>query len=142
MTDGTGDAVFDAGMTVRRMVLGDDHVDRATREATAFTAPFQEYATRNAWGGVWTRPGLDLRTRSCLTVALLAALRCEHELRMHLRGALRNGVTARELQEVLLQVAVYAGVPAANSAFAIAQATLAEEGVPEALRPAGDRERR
>lgn len=136
MTGATGDAVFDAGMAVRRRVLGDQHVDRATGQATAFTAPFQELVTRNAWGSVWTRPGLDLRTRSCLTVALLAALRCEQELPMHLRGALRNGVTPAELQEVLLHVAVYAGVPAANSAFAIAQATLAEEGVPEALRPA------
>jgi 4-carboxymuconolactone decarboxylase len=142
MTDATGgptgDAAFDAGMAVRRAVLGDDHVDRATKGATVFTAPFQELATRYAWGGTWARPNLDRRTRSCLTVALLAALRCENELPIHLRGALRNGVTPRELQEVLLQVAVYAGVPAANSAFAIAQRTLAEDGVAEALRPASE----
>ncbi len=136
MSDTTADATFDAGMAVRRQVLGDDHVDRATKGATAFTAPFQELVTRQAWGGVWTRPGLDRRTRSCLVVALLAALHCENELPMHIRGALRNGVTPTELQEVLLQVAVYAGVPAANSAFAVAQRTLAEAGVPEAQRPA------
>jgi len=133
----TGDAIFDAGMAVRRRVLGDDHVDRGTRNATVFSAPFQELTTRNAWGTVWTRPGLDLRTRSCLTVALLAALHCENELPMHIRGALRNSVTPQELQEVLLQVGVYAGIPAAHSAFAVAQATLAEAGVPEALTPAG-----
>ncbi len=135
---GTSDAAFDAGMAVRRAVLGDDHVDRANNGATVFTAPFQEFVTRYAWGGVWTRPGLDRRTRSCLTVALLAALHCENELPMHLRGALRNGVTPQELQEVLLQVAVYAGVPAANSAFAVAQRTLAEDGAAAALRPASE----
>jgi 4-carboxymuconolactone decarboxylase len=126
------DATFEAGMAVRREVLGDAHVDRATATATAFTAPFQEFVTSCGWGAVWTRPGLDRRTRSCVTLALLAALRCEQELAMHVRGALRNGVSPQEIQEVLLHTAVYAGVPAANTAFAIAQRTLAEAGVAEA----------
>jgi 4-carboxymuconolactone decarboxylase len=123
------DASFDAGMSVRRQVLGDAHVDRASAQATAFTAPFQEFITRCGWGAVWTRPGLDRRTRSLVTLALLTALRCEGELPMHVRGALRNGATPREIQEVLLHTAVYAGVPAANTAFALAQRTLAEDGV-------------
>jgi 4-carboxymuconolactone decarboxylase len=117
---------FDAGMEVRRAVLGDDQVDRTLARQDEFTAPFQEFITRYAWGGVWGRPGLDRRTRSCVTVALLTALRSHDELALHIRGALRNGVTPDELREVLLHTAVYAGVPAANSAFAVAQPILAE----------------
>jgi 4-carboxymuconolactone decarboxylase len=117
----------DEGMRVRREVLGDEHVDRAIAKTTDFTAPFQEYITRAAWGDVWTRPGLDRRTRSMLTLALLTALRYEDELAMHVRAARRNGVTPEEIAEVLLHSAVYAGVPAANVAFAIAQRTLAED---------------
>jgi 3-oxoadipate enol-lactonase/4-carboxymuconolactone decarboxylase len=113
-------------MAVRRQVLGDDHVDRANAGKTPFTAEFQEFITRYAWGGIWTRPGLDRRTRSCITVAMLAALGRHEELALHVRAALRNGVTRDELREVLLQTAVYAGVPAANSAFSIANRTLQE----------------
>ena len=120
------------GMAVRRAVLGDDHVDRASAAASAFTRPWQEHITSTAWGQVWARPGLDRRTRSMLTVALLAALHCDDELPMHVRAAIGNGVTPAELTEVLLHTSVYAGVPAANSAFAIAQRVLAELGLPEA----------
>jgi 4-carboxymuconolactone decarboxylase len=113
------------GMAVRRQVLGDAHVDRAVAGTDAFTADFQDFITRYAWGEVWDRPGLDRRTRSCVTLAALAALRHDAELAMHVRAALRNGLTRAEIAEVLLQVAVYAGVPAANRAFAVAQAELA-----------------
>src|SRR5437588_5812864 len=116
----------DAGLDVRRAVLGDAHVDRALARQDEFTAPFQDFITRYAWGEVWARPGLDRRTRSCVTVALLTALRSHEELALHIRAALRNGVTPDELQEVLLHTAVYAGVPAANSAFALAQEIPAE----------------
>jgi 4-carboxymuconolactone decarboxylase len=122
------DPVYEAGMATRRAVLGDAHVDRAVAGTTAFTAPFQDLITRYAWGSVWTRPGLDRRVRSCLTLALLTALRCDEELAMHVRAALRNGLTADEIAEVILHTAVYAGVPAANSAFAVAQRVLAEAG--------------
>jgi 4-carboxymuconolactone decarboxylase len=115
-----------AGMAVRREVLGDAHVDRAVARTDAFTADFQDLITRYAWGEIWTRDGLDRRTRSCVTLAVLATLRCEEELAMHVRAALRNGLRPDEIKEVLLQVAIYAGVPAANTAFAIAQRTLAE----------------
>ena len=117
------------GMRVRREVLGDAHVDRAEAAKTAFTADFQDYITRCAWGEVWTRPGLDRRTRSCITVAMLVALGHLEELKLHLRGALNNGVTVDELKEVLLQAAVYAGVPAANSAFRVANELLVAEGL-------------
>ena len=116
----------DTGMEIRREVLGDEYVDAALARQDEFTAPFQDFITRYAWGDVWSRPGLDRRTRSCITVALLAALGHDRELGIHLRGALRNGVTPEELREVLLQTAVYAGVPAANSAFAVAQEVLAD----------------
>jgi 4-carboxymuconolactone decarboxylase len=119
---------YAAGMGVRREVLGDEHVDRAVEKTTPFTEPFQDYITRSAWGGVWTRPGLDRRTRSAITLAVLTALRCEDELAMHVRAALRNGLSADEIGEVLLHTAVYAGVPAANTAFAVAQRTLSEAG--------------
>lgn len=120
------DDIRDTGMTTRREVLGDAHVDRAMADADSFTADLQEHITRYAWGAVWSRPGLDRRTRSCITVAMLAAQGSEHELAMHVRAARRNGVTVNELKEVLLQVAVYAGVPRANRAFAIARDVLAE----------------
>jgi len=119
---------FDEGLAVRRAVLGDEYVDAALARRDDFTAPFQDFITRYAWGDVWGRPGLDRRTRSCITVALLAALGHERELAIHLRGALRNGVTADELREVLLQTAIYAGVPAANRAFAVAQTVLRDGG--------------
>ena len=121
------DADHEAGMEVRRAVLGDAHVDRAVERTSAFTEPFQDFITRYAWGGVWTREGLDRRTRSCITLAVLTTLRAEEEIAMHVRAALRNGLTADEIREVLLHTAVYAGVPAANTAFAIAQRVLEEE---------------
>jgi 4-carboxymuconolactone decarboxylase len=119
---------YDTGMEIRRAVLGDEYVDAALARQNDLTSAFQDFITRYAWGEVWSRPGLDRRTRSCLTVSLLAALGHHDELAVHLRGALRNGVTPDELREVLLHTAIYAGVPAANSAFAVAQKILAEEG--------------
>jgi len=119
---------YDDGMAVRREVLGDAHVDRAVAATTEFTEPFQDFITRYAWGGVWTRDGLDRRTRSCVTLAVLTALRCHDELPMHVRAARRNGLSRQEIAEVLLHTAVYAGVPAANTAFRLAQEVLAEEG--------------
>src|SRR3989454_1468087 len=115
-------------MRVRREVLGDEHVDRAVAETTPFTADFQNLITRYAWGEIWARPGLDRRTRSCITLTALVALGREHELPIHVRGALRNGLSPDEIKEVLLQCAVYCGVPAANSAFAIAKGVLEEQG--------------
>jgi 4-carboxymuconolactone decarboxylase len=114
------------GTKVRRAVLGDAHVDRAQRNTTEFSAPFQDWITRYAWGEIWSRPGLSRAERSIITLTALAVLRQEEELAMHLRGALRNGLTAEQIQEVLLQVATYAGVPAANRAFAVAQRVLAD----------------
>ncbi len=114
------------GMKVRREVLGDEHVDRALARTTAFTAPFQEFITGAAWGDVWARPGLDRRTRSCITLALLTAQKSDVEIALHVRAALRNGVTAAEISEVLLHTAVYAGIPAAHHAFAIAERVLNE----------------
>ena len=121
------DPVHEAGMKVRREVLGDAHVDRAVETTTEFTAPFQELITRYAWGSVWARDGLDRRTRSSITLALLAALGREGELAMHVRAARTNGLRPEEISEVLLHTAVYAGVPAANAAYAIAQRVLEEE---------------
>ena len=112
------------GMKVRREVLGDDHVDRAMAQTTPLTAEFQDLLTRFAWGEVWTRPGLDRRTRSCITIAMLVALGHEQELALHMRAALTNGVTRDEIKEVLLQAAVYCGIPAANSAFRVATEVL------------------
>jgi 4-carboxymuconolactone decarboxylase len=120
------------GMTTRREVLGDAHVDRAVANTTELTAPFQDFITRSAWGDVWSRPGLDRRTRSIVTLTALTALRAENEIAMHVRAAITNGLTPQEISEVLLHTAVYAGLPAANSALAIAQRTLAEMDVPEA----------
>ena len=120
------DDVYERGMEVRREVLGDDHVDQAIRSTTELTADFQSFITRYAWGEIWTRPGLDRKTRSCITLTALVALNRPEELEMHLRAALRNGVTTEEIREVLLHCAVYCGVPAANGAFAIARRVLEE----------------
>ena len=117
---------YEQGMEVRREVLGDEHVDRATERTTPFTADFQELITRYAWGEIWARPGLDRRTRSCITLATLVALGREEELAMHVRAALRVGLTRDEIKEVLLHSAIYCGVPAANGAFAVAQRVLDE----------------
>jgi|SRR5581483_11671310 len=119
------DELHDDGMQTRREVLGDAHVDRAVERTTEFTAPFQEFITRYAWGSVWSRDGLDRRTRSAITLAVLTALGRENEIALHVQGALRNGLSESEIGEVLLHTAVYAGVPAANAAFAIAAQVLA-----------------
>ena len=116
---------YDDGMAVRREVLGDEHVDRATAGTTEVTEEFQDFITRYAWGGIWTRPGLERRDRSIVTLTALIAGRHFEELEFHLRAALRNGLTKEEIIEVLLQNAVYVGVPAANSAFAVASRVLA-----------------
>jgi 4-carboxymuconolactone decarboxylase len=117
---------YDRGMEVRREVLGDEHVDGAVERTTDFTADFQDLITRYAWGEVWARPGLDRRTRSCMTLTALVALGREEELAMHVRAALRVGLTADEIKEVLLHSAIYCGVPAANGAFAVAQKVMDE----------------
>lgn len=124
-------ATFAAGMKVRREVLGDAHVDRATEAADEFTADFQQFITRYAWGEVWTRTGLDRRTRSVITLTALAAGRHYDELAFHTRAALRNGLTPDEIKEVLLHTGVYCGVPVANSAFAVAQRVIREETTPD-----------
>ena len=117
------------GMEVRRAVLGDAHVDRSVAAKTPFNEEFHDlFLNRYTWGEIWTRPGLDRRTRSMITVAMLIALNREEELVLHLRGALNNGVSKDEIKEVLLQVAVYCGVPAANSAFRVAAKVFAETG--------------
>jgi 4-carboxymuconolactone decarboxylase len=120
------DSRREEGMRIRREVLGDAHVDRAIHDSTPFTQPFQEFITETAWGNIWARPGLDRKTRSCITLAVLTALGCEAEVGLHVRAALRNGLTEPEIAEVLLHTAVYAGVPAANRAFAVAQRVLAD----------------
>ncbi|MDG4862290.1 4-carboxymuconolactone decarboxylase [Streptomyces sp. T-3] len=125
-----GDTPYEPGMAVRRSVLGDDHVDRALARTTPLTAAFQDLITRYAWGEIWTRPGLDRRTRSCITLTALVAGGHHEELAMHVRAALRNGLTPDEIGEVLLQTAVYCGVPAANAAFAVAQRVLEPTGSP------------
>jgi len=112
---------YEAGMKVRREVLGDEYVDRAQKNATAFTEEFQDLITRYAWGEIWTRPGLDRMTRSLITIAMMVALNREAELKLHLRAAANNGVTRDEIMECLLQTAAYCGVPAANAAFHAAQ---------------------
>jgi 4-carboxymuconolactone decarboxylase len=117
---------YDSGMRVRREVLGDNHVDRVIESTTEFTAAFQDFITRYAWGEIWTRPGLDRKTRSCITLTALVALGHLEELKLHVRAALRNGLTQDEIKEVLLQSAIYCGVPAANAAFAAAQSVLAD----------------
>jgi 4-carboxymuconolactone decarboxylase len=115
-----------SGIEVRRAVLGDAHVDRAEASRTPLTDEFQDLLTRYVWDEIWTRPGLDRRTRSCITVAMLVALNRNDELALHIRAALTNGVTEDELKEILLQTAIYCGVPAANTAFAVAARVLAE----------------
>jgi 4-carboxymuconolactone decarboxylase len=122
----SGDA-FERGMKIRREVLGDEHVDAAIERTTEFTADFQELITRYAWGEIWARPGLDRRTRSAITLTALIALGRFDELAMHVRAAQRNGLSDDEIKEVLLQSAIYCGVPAANSAFAVAAEVLAED---------------
>ena len=122
------DPLLGDGMRVRREVLGDEHVDRAMQGGSDFTEPFQAFITRMAWGSVWTREELDRRTRSCITLAVLCTLRAEEELALHVRAAIRNGLTPDEIREVLLHTAVYAGVPAANTAMTIARRTLEELG--------------
>ena len=109
------------GMKIRRAVLGDAHVDRAIATQNEFTAEFQELITRYAWGEIWTRPDLDRRTRSLITIAMMVALNRSEELQLHLKAALKNGVTRAEIKEVLLQAAIYCGVPAANHAFHMAE---------------------
>jgi 4-carboxymuconolactone decarboxylase len=121
------DSAHERGMKVRREVLGDEHVDRAIGRTTEHTADFQDFITRYAWGEIWSRPGLDRRTRSCIALAALVALGRFDELELHIRAAQRNGVANEEIKEVLLQCAVYCGVPAANSAFAVFQRVLDEQ---------------
>jgi 4-carboxymuconolactone decarboxylase len=125
------DSTYDQGMRIRREVLGDEHVDAATGSTTEFTADFQDFITRYAWGEIWARPGLDRRTRSCVTLTALVALGRLDELEMHVRAAVRNGLTEQEIGEVFLQSAVYCGVPAANSAFAVARRVLSERSEEE-----------
>jgi len=117
---------YQQGMAVRRAVLGDPHVDRSLQNKNQFNEEFQDLITRYAWGEIWTRPGLPRHTRSCITLAMMVALNRGEELRMHLRAAFNNGVTREEIKEVLLQTAIYCGVPAANSAFHIAEEVFAE----------------
>ena len=117
---------FERGMKVRRAVLGDEHVNRAETNKTPFDADFQRFITETAWGSVWARTGLDHRTRHLITLAMLAALGKEHELALHIRATQNTGVTQEELKEVFMQVAIYAGVPAANTAFSVAKSVYAE----------------
>jgi 4-carboxymuconolactone decarboxylase len=117
----------DEGMRIRREILGDEHVESAVEKTTQDTADFQDLLTRYAWGEIWARPGLDRRTRSAITLMALIALNREHELAMHIRAALRNGLSREEIGEVLLQSAIYCGVPAANGAFALFRDVMAEE---------------
>ena len=125
------DSAYDRGMKVRREVLGDEHVDRTIGGTTEFTADFQDFITRYAWGEIWARPGLDRKARSYITLTALVALGRLDELELHVRAALRNGLTPEEIGEVFLQNAVYCGVPAANSAFAVARRVLSETGEEE-----------
>jgi 4-carboxymuconolactone decarboxylase len=121
------DDAYERGMRIRREVLGDEHVDRAIEGTTEHTAAFQDLITRYAWGEIWARPGLDRRTRSAITLTALVALGRFDELAMHVRAARRNGLTSDEIAEVLLQTAVYCGVPAANSAFHVFQRVLEDD---------------
>jgi len=121
-----GDPTHERGMEVRKEVLGDEYVDASMERTTSFTADFQDLITRYAWGEIWTRPGLERKTRSCITLTALMARGQLEELALHVRAALRNGLTEEEIKEVFLQGAIYCGVPAANAAFAVAQRVLAE----------------
>jgi 3-oxoadipate enol-lactonase / 4-carboxymuconolactone decarboxylase len=122
-----GDDQLDGGMEVRRAVLGDDYVDASLASVPDLTGEFQDFITRYAWGEIWTRPGLDRRTRSCITLTALVAGGHHQELASHLRGARRNGLSWDEINEVLMQTAIYCGVPAANSAFGVAKSVYTEE---------------
>jgi 4-carboxymuconolactone decarboxylase len=122
----TEDGRYARGLAARREVLGDEHVDRSLRDATDFSAPAQEFVTEFCWGDIWSRPGLDRRTRSLINLAMLTALNRRHEFRVHVRGAINNGVTTEEIQETLLQAIVYCGAPAGLEAFREAQAVLDE----------------
>lgn len=127
MNDHTDQSRYDNGMKVRRAVLGDAHVDRANASITEFTEDYQNLITRYAWGDIWSRPGLDRRMRSAVTITALIAHGHFEELAMHIRAALTNGLTQDEIKEIVLQSAIYCGVPAANSAFRVAQQVLAED---------------
>ena len=122
---------YEQGMKVRRAVLGDPHVDRSLKNKNDFNADFQNLITRYAWGEIWTRPGLSRQTRSMITLAMMVALNRSDEFRLHLRAALNNGVTRAEIQEVLLQTAIYCGVPAANTAFHLAEEVFREVDAPQ-----------
>jgi 4-carboxymuconolactone decarboxylase len=123
------DDVYERGLKIRREVLGDEHVDRTLAAATSFSARFQEFITRAAWGDVWARPGLERRERSLVTLGALVAVRAEGELALHVRAAVRNGLTPDEIGEAILQSALYAGLPAANAAFKIAEGVLVADGL-------------
>ena len=128
------DPVYERGMRVRREVLGDDHVDASIARTTDLTADFQDFITRYVWGEIWSRSGLDRKTRSCVTLAALVALGKLEELEMHVRAAMRNGLTKDEIGEVLLHSAIYCGLPAANAAFAVAQRVLDDHEGPKGSR--------
>ena len=119
--------LYERGLAVRRQVLGNNYVDTSLKNATSFSTDFQDFTTEVAWGEVWSRPGLDRKTRSMLTIAMLAALGAHEELRLHIRASRNTGVTDDELKEILLQVGVYAGIPAANTGFQIARSVLEEK---------------
>ena len=123
-------AAFDKGLEIRREVLGSEYVDRSIASADDFTRPLQELITQYCWGEVWSRPELDRRTRSIINLGMIAALNRPHELKLHVRGALRNGVTQVEIREIFLQVAIYCGAPAALDAFRVAREVFAEEADP------------
>ena len=133
--DRTGQQRYDDGMKVRRAVLGDAWVDKATKGKTAFNAEFQDFITRTAWGDVWTRPGIDRKWRSVSVLSVSCALGAWEEFRLHIRGAIHNGLTQEEIAEIILQCAIYAGVPRANHAFKEARAVFAEMGLPETPAP-------
>lgn len=124
----TQGATYGKGLDVRRAVLGAEYVERSMQRATAFSRPIQELITEYCWGAVWARPGLERKTRSLVNLAMLSALNRPHELGLHVRGGVNNGATAGEIQEVLLQAAIYAGVPAALDAFRVAEEVLREMG--------------
>ena len=126
MSDSSTRDIFERGMTIRRAVLGDAHVDRATAAITDFSRDFQELITRYAWGEIWSRPGLDRKTRSCMVLSAMIALGHWDEFRLHVRAAFNNGLTESEVKEVILQAAIYCGVPAANHAFKEAAEIIAE----------------
>lgn len=120
-------ATFDKGLAIRRAVLGSEYVDKSIASADEFTKPLQELVTQYCWGEIWSRPELDRKTRSIINLAMISALNRPHELKLHVRGALRNGLTRTEIREILLQVAIYCGVPAAIDAFRVAREVFAEE---------------